>query len=97
MGWISDIEIVDAIDKGIEFYIFNTERLLAAIESAKKLNKKANIHLEAETGMNRSGLSQEELSKAVAIVKDNEQYINVAGFCTHLAGAESISNHPRIV
>ena len=97
MGWISDADLTDAIEKGIELYIFNIERLVLAIEYAKKLNKKVNIHLESETGMNRSGLTKEELIKAIAIIKENEQYINIAGFCTHLAGAESISNHSRIL
>ena len=97
MGWISDTDIIDAIEKGIELYIFNIERLVLSIECAKKLNKKVNIHLEAETGMNRSGLTEEELIKVIAIIKENEEYINLAGFCTHLAGAESISNHSRIL
>ena len=62
MGWISDKEIIAAIEKNIEFYIFNTERLRVAIECAKQLNKKVCIHLEAETGMNRTGLNDEELT-----------------------------------
>lgn len=97
MGWISDTDLTDAIEKGIEIYIFNIERLSLAIECAKQLKKKVHIHLEAETGMNRSGLTEGELIKIIAIVKENEQYVNLVGFCTHLAGAESISNHPRIL
>jgi len=97
MGWISDADLTDAIEKGIELYIFNIERLVLAIGCAQKLNKKVNIHLEAETGMNRSGLTEEELIQAIAIIKENEQYINLVGLCTHLAGAESISNHSRIL
>lgn len=96
MGWISDNDIPDVIKKEIELYIFNIERLILAIEISKQLNKKVNIHLEVETGMNRSGLSEEELKQAISLIKDNEEYINLVGFCTHLAGAESISNHSRI-
>jgi len=96
MGWISDEEIIAAIEKKIEFYIFNTERLQLAIICARQLNVKANIHLEAETGMNRSGLDMDELNLAISMIKENEEFINVVGFCTHLAGAESISNHTRI-
>ena len=96
MGWIADGDMVDVIEKGIEFFIFNIERLQIALTTAKKLHLKANIHLEAETGMNRSGLDIDELPKAISIIKENEEYFNVVGFCTHLAGAESISNHPRI-
>ena len=96
MGWLCDESIRSAISKGIEFYIFNLERLNNTIAYAKELNLKAKIHLEAETGMNRSGLNTDELNNAITIIKENAQYIEIAGFCTHLAGAESVSNHVRI-
>lgn len=96
MGWISDENMEDVINKEIEFFIFNIDRLQIALACAKKINIKANIHLEAETGMNRSGLNTQDLNIAISIIKENEEFLNVVGFCTHLAGAESISNHPRI-
>ena len=46
--------------------------------------------------MNRSGLNIYELENAIAIIKENSEYIEVSGFCTHLAGAESVSNFLRI-
>ena len=46
--------------------------------------------------MNRSGLNTDELKNAITIIKENADYIEIAGFCTHLAGAESVSNHVRI-
>ena len=96
MGWISDDCMKDAIAKGFEFFVFNLNRLHIALNSARQLNMKARIHLEAETGMNRSGLNTDELNEAISIIKDNQEYFEVAGFCTHLAGAESISNYLRI-
>jgi len=96
MGWLCEENIRDAIIKGIEFFVFNIERLNMAIQYAKELNIKACIHLEAETGMNRSGLNIDELNKAIRIIIENREYIEISGFCTHLAGAESISNHYRI-
>jgi alanine racemase len=63
---------------------------------AKRVGKKARIHLEVETGMNRSGLNMDELCEAINIIKKNEEHFEISGFCTHLAGAESISNHLRI-
>jgi alanine racemase len=96
MGWFCDESIRDAIDKQIEFFVFNIDRLCLAINHAKELNVKAKIHLEAETGMNRSGLNTEELDRAIALILSNREYIEIAGFCTHLAGAESVSNHYRI-
>lgn len=96
MGWLCEKSIREAIKKGIEFFVFNIERLNIAIKYAKELNLKAKIHLEAETGMNRSGLNIDELENAIAIIKENIEYIEISGFCTHLAGAESVSNHVRI-
>lgn len=96
MGWLSEKSIKDAITRGIEFFVFNIERLESAIKYAKELNLKAKIHLECETGMNRSGLNPDELNNAITKIKENTHYIEMAGFCTHLAGAESVSNHVRI-
>jgi alanine racemase len=96
MGWLCEKSIGEAIEKGIEFFVFNIERLNSAIKYAKELNIKARIHLEAETGMNRSGLNIDELNKAIDIIKENREQIEISGFCTHLAGAESVSNHYRI-
>ncbi|MFT5338064.1 MAG: alanine racemase [Luteibaculaceae bacterium] len=96
MGWLGEEDIREAITKGIEFFVFNTERLNVAIKQAKELNVKAKIHLEAETGMNRLGLNTDELHNAIITIKENAQYVEIAGFCTHLAGAESVSNHVRI-
>ena len=96
MGWLCENSIRESISRGIEFFVFNIERLNIAIKHAKELNLKAKIHLEAETGMNRSGLNIDELENAIAIIKENSEYIEVSGFCTHLAGAESVSNFLRI-
>ncbi|PIQ32030.1 MAG: alanine racemase [Bacteroidetes bacterium CG18_big_fil_WC_8_21_14_2_50_41_14] len=96
MGWICDDNMEEAISKGLEFFVFNLDRLNVALEAAKKLNIKAKIHLEAETGMNRSGLDVRELREAIALILENEEFFEIAGFCTHLAGPESISNHSRI-
>lgn len=96
MGWISDEDIKSAIENQFEFFVFNLERLSLALKFAKEINKKAIIHLEVETGMNRSGLSKDEFEKAILLIKKNEEFLHVEGFCTHLAGAESVSNYKRI-
>ncbi len=96
MGWISTEKLKDAIRSGFEIYIFNLERLFSVVKYALLLNIKARIHLEVETGMNRSGLILPDLQKATDFIQGNHSYIEVVGFCTHLAGAESITNHLRI-
>lgn len=96
MGWISDENIKDSIEKGFEFFVFNIERLQIALHYARQLGIKAKIHLEVETGMNRSGLNSEKLNTAIALIIQHKEHFNISGFCTHLAGAESVSNHLRI-
>lgn len=97
MGWISDSDIDNAIERGLEFFIFNQSRLKKALSYAKVIGKKAKIHLEVETGMNRSGIDLSELNEVIQFILENHNYIEVSGFCTHLAGAESIGNHKRIM
>jgi alanine racemase len=96
MGWIPDDRMQKVILKGFEFMVFNLERLNLALKTARALNLKARIHLEAETGMNRSGLNRQELDQAIEVINSNKDAFEIRGFCTHLAGPESISNHLRI-
>lgn len=96
MGQLSGSEIEWAIEKNTEFYIFDLDRLKHTIAAAKKLKKKAIVHLEVETGMNRTGLEPAEIKEAVPLIKKEREYIRFRGLCTHFAGAESIANYYRI-
>lgn len=96
MGWIPDGKIKEVIRQGFEFFVSNLERLEDAFQAARQVQTRAKIHLEVETGMNRSGLNNEELLKALPVIHQNKECFEMTGFCTHLAGPESISNHHRI-
>ena len=96
MGMIGNTELDWAISKDVSFYVFELDRLKAAIREAKELGKTARIHLHLETGMNRLGLENSKLKKAIELIKENEEHISVDGVCTHYAGAESVSNHVRV-
>ncbi|MFO7811237.1 MAG: alanine racemase [Candidatus Delongbacteria bacterium] len=96
MGWIDPVFIPDTIKKGIEFFVFDLNRLKTALEASKELKKAARIHLEIETGMNRTGFNKRDFNKALKIIAENKKYLKVKGLCSHLAGAESIANHVRV-
>ena len=96
MGMIGNAEIDWAIRQDVSFYIFEIDRLKAAVKKAKELKKPARIHLHLETGMNRLGLDNSKLKEAVGIINDNEDHLTIDGICTHYAGAESVSNHVRV-
>ncbi|NNF01816.1 MAG: alanine racemase [Bacteroidia bacterium] len=96
MGFIDNDEIEWAIKNNVQFFVFDKHRLNKAIEVAKALKKKAGIHIEIETGMNRTGFKVSELKSILELLKSECNNINICGVCSHLAGAESISNYKRV-
>ena len=64
MGSVDDAALAWAIENGIECWMFELDRLEKAIELAVNLDKKALIHIELETGMNRTGFKAKNLDKA---------------------------------
>lgn len=96
MGMINPDDLAEVIATGIEFYVFDFERLEQAISISKKINIPAKIHIEVETGFHRTGFEWDELEWLASLVKENKEYIELKGLCTHYAGAESISNYVRV-
>ncbi len=82
---------------GIEFFMFDLERLRDAIEIAKRTGISARIHIELETGMNRSGLNDRDLTRALDLISRNKEHLDIRGVCTHFAGAENLANEARIL
>ncbi len=96
MGFLDDSEIEWAIQNDIEFFVFDAGRLEKALETAKMTRKKARIHIEVETGFNRTGFVYENLDELVKYLKREREHYIFQGLCTHYAGAESLSNYLRI-
>jgi alanine racemase len=96
MGSIEQEGIQWAIEHDVSFYVFDIERLAQAVREAQKQNKRAKIHLELETGMNRTGMEEKTLKSALTFILHHPEHIQVEGVCTHFAGAESEKNHSRI-
>lgn len=97
MGMIDNRDLEWAIEHNIEFYVFESDRLNEAVQAAKKVGKPASIHVEVETGMNRTGFDSRQLRDVLRTIQANSSLIHLKGICTHLAGAESIANYKRIV
>lgn len=96
MGMIDNGVIAWAIERDVSFFIFELNRLKAAIKEAERLDKTARIHLHLETGMNRLGLNEDSFEETVQLLKDHEKHLQLDGICTHYAGAESVGNYVRI-
>lgn len=96
MGILYEEDIPWAIENNIEFYIYNFDRLPKTLEAAKKIDKKALVHLEVETGANRTGLQADEFAEALSFMKTHRDHLTFEGLCTHFGGAESLSNQFKI-
>jgi len=96
MGFVADDDLHWVIENQIEFFVFERYRLANATKVAKKLKIKAIIHIEVETGMNRTGFDVKNISKVAQYLIKEEKSINFKGLCTHYAGAESIANYYRV-
>jgi alanine racemase len=96
MGWVDCTSLEWSILNDIEFFVFDYERLCQAIEISKKISRRAKIHIELETGMNRTGFSANELARVIDLIKDNSSYLSLKGLCTHFAGAENMVNYDRV-
>ncbi|HKK88196.1 MAG TPA: alanine racemase [Saprospiraceae bacterium] len=92
MGILYNDDLEWAIENEIEFYVFDYDRLQKIKEIAKKVGKKAVVHIEVETGTNRTGMEPAAFSKTITWLKRNKEHVKFEGVCTHLGGAESFGN-----
>jgi alanine racemase len=96
MGFVADDDLPWVIENQIEFFVFERYRLAKATKEAKKLKKKAIIHIEVETGMNRTGFDLKTISSVAKHLIKEKESLHFKGLCTHYAGAESIANYYRV-
>mgnify|MGYP006309992729 CR=1 FL=1 len=96
MGYIAPENLDWTLRKGYEFFIYDVYQLKHAIKAAKEIEVEARIHIEVETGMNRTGIDEGALEEVVKLAQENSEHIRLSGICTHLAGSESITNYYRI-
>jgi len=96
MGMATDEQLEWIIENGLEIFFFEFERLEKAISIAKSKGKKAKIHIEVETGFNRTGFDWDQRQELSELLKANLDHLTLTGLCTHYAGAESIGNYVRI-
>jgi alanine racemase len=72
------------------------ERMDAALNVSRNLNIPVRLHIEVETGMNRTGFDVACLPKVKSKLDEYHGFWVLEGLCTHYAGAESSSNYLRV-
>ena len=95
MGNVVEDDVPWILERNISCFVFNQTRLERLEREGQKCGKKAKIHIEVETGMNRTGFEEKDWNSLMDYLTQSE-WIEVVGVCTHFAGAESITNYHRI-
>lgn len=96
LGFMTPDEIEWAVENDVSFVAFDVERVRRALAAAESVGRPARVHLDVETGMNRTGLDPAAFSEAVDLVVRHPAALRLDGVCTHYAGAESEGNYVRI-
>lgn len=92
MGYIplSDLEKIFTYD--VRVVVYTIETVLALEEIGKKLGKKARIHLKVETGNNRQGINEEDITEWITLLRSCT-HVELEGMATHFANIEDTSDH----
>lgn len=85
LGYTRDNDLREVIENDISFVCYSIDQLKYI--NTLELYKKAKVHLKVETGLNRQGIQQLELKKAVEIIKRSET-IFLEGLSSHYANIE---------
>lgn len=81
-----------AIEANLVLGITGPERLAIAIESMRRSGKSPRIHLKLDSGMNRMGVTPDELPQVIELLKSNDR-LSLVGLYTHYATADD-PEHP---
>jgi alanine racemase len=90
MGFVRKQNIKFLIDNNISFVAYRLD-ILKHI-SDLNLSKKAKIHIKVETGLNRQGVSGDELTKLLDFVKRHQSKIVLEGTYMHFANVEDTTD-----
>lgn len=105
-GYFEAVKIIDITNhhilvmgyiKPVNFHLLDLKKcsfVIQDIDSLKilgQLDKRVNIHIELNTGMNRLGLQPDEINDYLNVLK-NLPKINLEGIMTHLADADNECN-----
>ncbi|MBU0984490.1 MAG: alanine racemase [candidate division Zixibacteria bacterium] len=96
MGFADSDGLAWSVEHGVSFYVFDIARLEEVRELARRIGVPAHIHLELETGMNRTGIRDADLLRATQYILRNQDCLRLEGVCTHFAGAETVANYKRV-
>lgn len=95
LSYFSFSQISQAIKQNISLVVYTKGQINNINSVAKKLNKKARVHLKIDTGTNRLGISPAEVEDFIETVKKNK-FIFLQGIFSHFAASEESAHYTKI-
>ncbi len=86
LGYTTLANVLTTIENNISFVVYNIETLRKIV--SLKQNKPAKIHLKIETGLNRQGIQEKDLSVFLKFIKAHPKAFYLEGVYTHYANIE---------
>lgn len=91
LGAIHEDQISDLIDFELEFTLSSHFKAELVKNKCKSLGKTCRVHLEVDTGMQRTGMRSPTAKALFAALKEDE-HLKVAGIYSHFATADALDN-----
>ena len=91
---ITDIDDIIKYDLTVGVARVEFLKLLNDKIKEKKIDKKINVHIEIETGMNRTGFKLDDLKDNIELIKSLDE-LNVEGVYSHLSSADINEEYTR--
>jgi alanine racemase len=83
----------EIVARGLEAVVFDAGEVRRFADAARRVGKKAVVHLKVDTGMARLGVRPADLPDLLACVRDQPE-LELRGLCTHLACADETDPTP---
>lgn len=88
MGYVFPYAYEQLINEDISFILFRDDTLIQLEECAVRLGKKASVHIEVDTGMNRLGIRPDDEGFSFIRKIVSSSFISLDGIYTHFARAD---------
>lgn len=89
LGYVPPLMLADVIKNGFRVCLYDISVLKELTRLAKRLHKKAFVHVKIETGTHRQGVMPEDVHALVRSLKKFAPYLVVEGVYTHFADTEN--------
>ncbi|GAB2695180.1 alanine racemase [Paenibacillus thermoaerophilus] len=89
LGYMPPASVEAAVKHRIAITVFARDDLDTVIESAARLRQQADVHLKADTGMTRLGVTDRDEALDLARTAASSPWVRLEGIFTHFASADS--------